>query len=101
MMANRQNQNMISREEASRLVCDKETMYGALIRNGYVLPHHKQSICSLKFMQLVRSGDVWVPRKEQCNGYVKVATPPPRDKLAGFVDLAVERAACSGENTLE
>ena len=50
MMANRQNQNMISREEASRLVCNKETMYFALVRNGYVLPHHKQSICSLKFM---------------------------------------------------
>ena len=100
MMANRQQQNMISREDASRLVCDKETMYSALIRNGYVLPHPKQSICSLKFMQSVRKGEVWVPRKDQCNGFVKVATPPPRDKLAGFVDIAVDLAACSPENDL-
>ena len=41
---------MISREDASKLVCDKETMYNALIRNGYVLPHPKQSIVTLKFM---------------------------------------------------
>ena len=100
-MLNRQQPSMISREEASRLVCDKETMYSALIRNGYVLPHPKQSICSLKFMQLVRSGEVWVPRKEQCNGFFKIATPPPRDKLAYYIDLVVDLAACNGENTMD
>ena len=51
-------------------------------------------------MQSVRKGEVWVPRKDQCNGFVKVATPPPRDKLAGFVDIAVDLAACSPENDL-
>ena len=68
---------MVSREQVARLVNDKETMYQAMIRNGYVLPSYKQAICTLDFMLRVRAGEVWVPRGNECRA-IKVATPPPR-----------------------
>ena len=45
---------MISRQDVARLVHNKESMYQALVRNGYVMPEYKQTICTLDFMLRVR-----------------------------------------------
>ena len=52
---------MLSREQVSAVIRDRETYYDGMIRNGWLLPAKKQSICTLDFMTRVRAGEVFCP----------------------------------------
>lgn len=56
---------MISQSELERLIKDKRDMYDSLVRNRFHMPAYKQRICTKAFMQEVRVGLVWVPKKQQ------------------------------------
>ena len=45
----------------SAVIRDRETYYDGMIRNGWLLPAKKQSICTLDFMTRVRAGEVFCP----------------------------------------
>ena len=50
---------MLSREQVATVVRDRETYYDGMLRNGWLLPAKKQSICTLDFMSRVRAGEIF------------------------------------------
>lgn len=54
--------SLISRNEASKFVNSKATMYNAMIRNDYLLPKKTSSLVSIGWMLKVRKGLIWCPK---------------------------------------
>ena len=79
---------MLSREQISQVVNDKHTMYDAMVKNGWALPHRKQPICTLDFMIRVRAHQLWCPRQDQTVKTVMCPTPPPKKELAELIRTA-------------
>ena len=80
---------MISREQASRFVMDKESKHSAMVRKGWVLPHKKQAICTEDFMDKVRRRQCWCPTRDLAVNATLVLTPPPRHDLAARIDKRI------------
>ena len=72
---------MISRQQAASVVTDRLTYYDGMIRNGWLLPAPKQSICTLDFMQRVRKGEIYCPRVDEVKVPPVCITPPPKEIL--------------------
>ena len=54
----------MSREQIGEVVRSKKHFYNAMLLAGYVLPSYKQSLISIKFMHMVHSREVWMPKGE-------------------------------------
>ena len=54
----------MSREQIGEVVRSKEHFYKAMQLIGYVLPTITQPLISIKFMHMVRSREVWMPKAE-------------------------------------
>ena len=70
-----------------------------MLRNGWVLPAKKQSICTLDFMERVRAGEIYCPRVEQIKRPAICLTPPPKETLIEKIDIACANRLARGENT--
>ena len=79
---------MLSREQVRALITDRETYYDGMLRNGWKLPKKSQSICTLDFMQRVRSGEIFCPRAHQIKAPAICLTPPPKADLIDKIDIA-------------
>ena len=53
---------MLSRDQVANVVRDRDTYYDGMLRNGWILPAKKQSICTLDFMERARAGEIFCPR---------------------------------------
>jgi len=92
---------MLTREQIAQVVNDKHTMYDAMVKNGWALPHRKQPICSLDFMVKVRAHQLWCPRQDQTIKTVVCPTPPPKKELAEFIRNAANNIIAANANTQE
>ena len=72
---------MLSREQVSAVIRDRDTYYDGMLRNGWVLPAKNQSLCTLDFMQRVRAGEVFCPRVEDIKSPAICVTPPPKEDI--------------------
>ena len=81
---------MISRQQAELFVNSRETMLSAMLRKGWVMPKLGQPLCTMKFMEAVREGSVWCPKREDIDRPVVVVTPPPQDVLSQEIVLILE-----------
>ena len=70
---------MLTREQVANVVRDRESFYSAMLRNGWVLPAYGNSICTLDFMERVRSREVYCPRVDHIKQLPVCLTPPPKD----------------------
>ena len=59
-----ENANMIALDEAQLLVGDKNDMHECLVRNNYLPPPIKDSICTMKWMVGVYAGKYWCLEKK-------------------------------------
>ena len=86
---------MLSREQVSEVVRDRDTYYDGMLRNGWLLPAKKQSLCTLDFMQRVRAGEIFCPRASHVKVPPVCVTPPPKavliDKIATASTVRAER----------
>ena len=46
------------------------------------MPKKNQPICTLKFMEGVRKGDIWCPKVSDVTKAIVVVTPPPQEMIA-------------------
>jgi len=53
-----------------------------MLRNGFLLPSYKSSLCQIKWMQKVRSGHYWCPKTDTAS--LRNCPDPPR------LDLIIE-----------
>ena len=90
---------MLSREQVAEVIRDRETFYNGMLRNGWVLPNKKQSICTLDFMQRVRAGEIYCPRVEHIKKPAICVTPPPKETLIEKIDIACADRLARGEDT--
>ena len=76
---------------------DKATMRGAMIRKGWLMPKLNTPLCTLNFMEAVRMGEIWCPKREDIAHPVVVVTPPPQDILAEAIVHALKNgiATCA------
>jgi len=54
--------NQLSMQQAALLVNNRFDYHNACVKNGYMMPHVKSSLCTLEFMKEVRTGVTWVPK---------------------------------------
>lgn len=71
---------MISKEEASTVITNKHTLYGAFQRNKYYMPKYNEACITIKFLLGVREGRYFLPKtdnikKRQCSD------PPPKREI--------------------
>ena len=88
---------MLSREQVSAVIRDRETYYDGMLRNGWILPAKKQSLCTLDFMQRVRSGEIFCPHVKLVKTPPVCVTPPPKDVLIEKIMNATEERESKGE----
>ena len=82
--------NKLTPLQVSRLVNDKNSMYNAVYRNGYLLPPKRDSFNTYEFLDKVRTEEYWLPKTHQCKMYTCL-DPPPKDTLAVMVRDAIYR----------
>lgn len=90
---------MLSREQVAAVIRDRATFYDGMLRNGWVLPAPKQSLCTLDFMQRVRAGEIYCPRVEHIKRPPVCLTPPPKETLVEKIDIACANRMARGEDT--
>lgn len=82
---------MISRAEALMKVPDRETLYAAMIKDGYYCPSLKCSIMTMKFMRAVSfQREFWLPKTEKIRIFIS-PNPPSNAELAEEVFKALMR----------
>ena len=89
---------MLSREQVAEVVRDRDTYYDGMLRNGWLLPAKKQSICTLDFMQRVRAGEIFCPRASHVKAPPVCVTPPPKAVLIHKIATASTVLAEKGED---
>ena len=89
---------MLSREQVAEVIRDRETYYDGMLRNGWLLPARKQSLCTLDFMQRVRTGEIFCPRASHVKAPPVCVTPPPKAVLIDKIDIACAERLKNGEN---
>ena len=52
---------VLTSEEVKRLVNNKNSMYDAVARNGYLVSDRRDDLNSFDFMDQVRTGQAWLP----------------------------------------
>ena len=57
-------------------------MLVAMQRKGWLMPKKNQPICTLKFMDGVRKGEIWCPKVSDVTKAIVVVTPPPQEMIA-------------------
>ena len=72
---------MLSRQQVSAVIRDRDTFYEGMLRNGWLLPAKKQSICTLDFMTRVRKGEIFCPHVNLVKCPPVCVTPPPKEIL--------------------
>ena len=90
---------MLSRDQVANVVRDRDTYYDGMLRNGWILPAKKQSICTLDFMERARAGEIFCPRAEQIKAPAICVTPPPKAVLIDKIDIACCAHMNAGEDT--
>ena len=50
--------------QGQALIRDKRDLWEGMVRNRYHLPALRSPLCTVAFMQEVRQGTVWCPRKD-------------------------------------
>lgn len=68
-----------------------------MLRNGWILPAEKQSLCTLDFMQRVRSGEIFCPHVNLIKKPPVCVTPPPKEVLIEKIMDATEKRESRGE----
>ena len=68
-------------EEVKRVVNNKDSMYDAVVRNGYLVSERKDELNSFEFLDQVRTGNAWLPATKECKMY-SCLQPPNRPVLA-------------------
>ena len=89
---------MLSREQVANVIRDRDTYYDGMLRNGWVLPAKKQSICTLDFMQRVRAHEIYCPRVEHIKQPAVCLTPPPKHILIEKIMNAAGKREEKGED---
>ena len=89
---------MLSREEVANVIRDRDDWYGGMLRNGWLLPGKKQSICTIDFMQRVRTGEIFCPHARHVKAPAICVSPPPKRMLVEKITVATTVLAEKGEN---
>ena len=55
-------------------------MYKAMVRNGYMMPNYKSSLCCLKWMERVRRGKYYCPLSKDIHP-MNCADPPQKEEI--------------------
>ena len=55
-------------------------------------------MCTMKFMEAVREGSVWCPKRDDIDKPIVVVTPPPQDVLSSEIVLILEEGIRSKAN---
>lgn len=76
---------MISKEEANLKVRCKEQYWEAMIKVGYLMPHKREALCSLQWMQDVRAKVCWCPMRAEVHKVFQLARLPSKDVLADIL----------------
>ena len=53
---------MIDRQEASKVIYNKKSLYQAMQRNDWLMPKYRSSIVTVGFMLKIRNGLLWCPK---------------------------------------
>jgi hypothetical protein len=70
---------MIAQSDVDKLIRAKKDMYDAMLRNHWHLPSARQRICTQAFMQEVRDGTVWCPKKDLIKAHTCAQAPTRRE----------------------
>ena len=76
--------------DVNKLIRNREQYRRALISNGWFAPGPKAPICTVVFMQEVRSGECWCPKLELTK-FRACLHPPTQDKLRWLVVEEIEK----------
>ena len=87
---------MLSRQQVSEVVRDKETYYSGMLRNGWLLPDIRQSIVTLSFMERVRAGEIFCPHVNTIETTAVCLTPPPKQTIINKLMAAAEERESAG-----
>ena len=82
------------------LVNNREDYHNACVKNGFRMPHVKSSLCTLKFMKEVRTGETWVPKLTD----VKLApcpNPPSLEEIRAELVRLIEPNLSTLDNSLK
>ena len=73
---------MISREAVNAKVKTKEHYYQGMLSFGFLMPDFKQPFVTLKHMQLIRQGLLWVPLQSDMPREFSIPRKPTKQQLA-------------------
>ena len=77
-------------EQLAALCRTRRHMYQSMIRNSYYLPSFKSSLCSLDYMEKVRSGTVHCPRHAEIR-LLPCAAPPTKEFLLAELNRVAQK----------
>ena len=87
---------MISKIQLAESVRKKKELYKACLRNGYVMPSMKSTICTIDFMFEVKATKIYCPTVAQVRGRRACPDPPDVESLKQFIVVAVAQADYAG-----
>ena len=74
----------LSASLAAKKVNGKQSLYAAMIANGYFLPGMGTSICTMTFMAAIRAGKLFCPKLKDVT-FLPCAYPPSADYLRNTI----------------
>ena len=87
---------MISRINLAGAVRNKKELYKACLRNGYVMPSMKSSLCTIDFMFLVKAEKIYCPTNETLKGRKACPDSPDLKTLLTFITAAIMKHDANG-----
>ena len=87
---------MISRINLSGSVRNKKELYKACLRNDFVMPSMKCSLCTIDFMFEVKAEKIYCPKNKDLKGRKACPDPPDIKTLMNFITAAVLKHEANG-----
>ena len=87
---------MISKINLSASVRNKKELYKACLRNGFIMPSMKSSLCTIDFMFEVKAETMYCPTISDLKGRKACPDPPDIKTLMIFISAAVMKHERNG-----
>ena len=91
------NLTEVNFDDLSAVVANKDSLYNAMIRNGYYLPNKKSKLVTIEYMLQVRKGTIHCPKYEDIRLAPCPDLPSKEDIFKALFDL-VEDPLAGGQN---
>ena len=89
---------MLDRNDVNGKVRFRIDYWRAMVLNDYFMPNDTCAICTIKWMEGVRRGVYWLPKRSNMNLKFQLPRPPTKKVLAVILSEAAEAASQLEEN---